>query len=141
MDYLKSIEQTEIRDSLKQLWKEITKRAEDEAQQLSLSLKESRENKLHRKRGRTNSQTDLPTNKFIQRDDIRSTGNNQPPANPTREDTRDPNQFILALSDLLQQYKGQADPKNLNPRPRSSKQRGKEPAHGRGYPRKMPPPS
>ena len=140
-DYLKSIEQTETRDSLKQSWKEITKRVEDEARQLSLSLKESRENKLHRKRGRANSQTDLPTNKFTQRDDIRSIGNNHPPANPTREDTRDPNQFISALSDLLQQYKGQTDPKNLNPCPNSSKQRGKEPAHGRGYPRKMPPPS
>ena len=141
MDYLKSIQHTETRDSLKQSWKDITKKAEDEARQLSLSLKESRENKLYRKRGRTTSQTDLPVNKFPQREDIRNTGSNQPPANPTREDTRDPIQFISALSDLLQQYKGQADPKNLNPRPNSSKQRGKEPAHGRGYPRKMPPPS
>ena len=141
MDYLKSIQQTETRDSLKQSWKDITKKAEDEARQLSLSLKESRENKLHRKRGRTTSQTDLPANKFPQREDIRNTGNSQPPANPTRGDTRDPAQFISALSDLLQQYKGQADPKNLNPRPNSSKQRGKEPAHGRGYPRKMLPPS
>ena len=47
MDYLKSIQHTETRDNLKQSWKDITKKAEDEARQLSLSLKESRENKLH----------------------------------------------------------------------------------------------
>jgi hypothetical protein len=35
LDYLKSIEQTETRDSLKQSWKEITKGAEDEARQLA----------------------------------------------------------------------------------------------------------
>ena len=138
MDYLKSIQSMETRVNLKQSWKDITKKAEDEARQLSLSLKESRENKLHRKRSRTTSQTDLPA---TQREDIRSTGNNQPPANPTREDTQDPIQFISALSDLLQQHKGQTDPKNLNPRPNSSKQRGRKPAHRRGYPRKMPPPS
>ena len=138
MDYLKSIQHTETRDSLKQLWKDITKKAKDEARQLSLSLKESRESKLYRKRGRTTSQTDLSVNKFPQREDIRNTGNNQPPANPTSEDTQDPAvQFISALSDLLQQCKGQVDPKNLNPRPNNFKQRGKEPAHGRGYPRKM----
>ena len=119
MDYLKSIQSTETCDNLKQSWKDITKKAEDEARQLSLSLKESRENKVHRKRGQMTSQTDLPANKFSQREDIRSTGNNQPPANSTREDTRDPIQFISAPSDLLQQYTYQ---KNLNPRPNSSKQ-------------------
>ena len=123
-DHLKSIHHAQTRESLNLKWKETTKQAEDEARQLSMYLKESRDNKLHRKRGRVESQTDLPAKKVMQ-----------------REDTQAPNHLISA--DILQQYKDEhTHPKNLNPRPNSSKQpKGKEPAHGRGYPRKRLPPN
>ena len=61
--HLKATHHARTRESLKLMWKEITKQAKEEARQLSISLKESRDNKLHHKWGRAESQTDLPAKK------------------------------------------------------------------------------
>ena len=51
------------RDEAIATWKESSRKAEEEARNLSESLKESRENKLFRKRKRTESMSNLPASK------------------------------------------------------------------------------
>ena len=117
---------TEITDHLKHTtsrdlaitkWKHLSKQAEDEARKLAENLKETRENKLHRKRKRTESMSDmLPTKQRQQQ--------------PQQE----PDALIKALTGLLNDYS-----KNDYTQ-QTQGEKGKEPYHGRGYPRKGGPP-
>ena len=99
-------------------WKKIRKQAEDEARKLSESLKETRINKLHRKRQRSDSMQNLVPEG--QRQQL------------------NPNPLIQALHGFLNDYSKNEQPQQEH---REYRGKGKEPAHGRGILRKGGPPS
>ena len=108
------LRQQNPRDEAITQWKRISKQAEDEARKLSECLKESRVNKLHRKRKRTDSMQNLLPE-----------GQKQKPT---------PIPLMEALHGLLHNYS-----KNEYQQQEYSG-RGKGPANGRGYVKKGGPP-
>ena len=118
-DYLK--QQTPREEAIKS-WNQISKQAEDEARKLSESLKESRTNRLHCKRPW--SESIAPTR---QRQQLM-----QNPAPERHQQQPHPTNIIQALHGFLNDYAKNEEQRQV--------QRGKGPAHGRGYPKKGGPP-
>ena len=102
-------------------WKQISKLAEDEARKLAESLKESREGKLHRKRRRTESMQNL----------LPDTEQKQHTIHPP---------LIDALNGLITSYSRNEQKNEQKQQEHTYMGRGKQPAHGRGYPKKGGPP-
>ena len=113
-EYLKLTHST-IREEHITKWKELSRKAQEEARQLGESLKQSRDAKLFRKRKRMESISNMT---------------NTPPAKQTPH-TQSTN-LIEALSGLLERYSKNEVQQQQNQQ--SSK--GKGPTNGRGFPRK-----